>query len=136
MMIVTLTGPMASGKTLMREWIEQHIGTVEAKTGHRIFVREVLDDNSALHAVHALHAVPAFRVMRFKASGKWMDTFNITASQATHMQHVAELLRKAKNMPKGGSMVVVEPLTESADAIFYPIEVKDGQTNSQTNNLR
>lgn len=119
MMMITLTGPQGSGKTSMREWIEQHIGTVEAKTGHRIFVREALDDNSVLHAV------PAFRVMRFKASGKWMDTFNITASQATNMQHVAELLHKAKNMPKGGSMVVVEPLTESADAIFYPIEVKD-----------
>lgn len=121
MMIITLTGPMASGKTLMREWIEQHIGTVETKTHHRIFIKEVLDNNLPTEDM----VLPVFRVMRFKASGKWMDTFNITASQATHMQHVAELLRKAKNMPKGGSMVVVEALTESADAIFYPIEVKD-----------
>ena len=121
MMIITLTGPQASGKTLMREWIEQHIGTVEVKTGHKIFVNEVLDHNLPTEDC----VYPAFRVMRFKASGKWMDTFNITASQATHMQDVAELLRKAKNMPKGGSMVVVAPLTEKADAIFYPIEVKD-----------
>lgn len=126
MMIITLTGPMASGKTLMREWIEQHIGTVETKTHHRIFIKEVLDNNLPTEDM----VLPVFRVMRFKASGKWMDTFNITASQATHMQHVAELLRKAKNMPKGGSMVVVEPLTESADAIFYPIEVKDESSSN------
>lgn len=126
MMIITLTGPMASGKTLMREWIEQHIGTVETKTHHRIFIKEVLDNNLPTEDM----VLPVFRVMRFKASGKWMDTFNITASQATHMQHVAELLRKAKNMPKGGSMVVVEALTESADAIFYPIEVKDESSSN------
>lgn len=126
MMIITLTGPQASGKTLMREWIEQHIGTVEVKTKHKIFVKEVLDPN--LPAEDCVY--PAFRVMRFKASGKWMDTFNVTLPHATHMQDVANLLRLVKNMPKGGSMVVVEPLTESADAIFYPIEVKDESSSN------
>ena len=126
MMIVTLTGPQASGKTLMREWIEQHIGTVEVKTKHKIFVKEVLDNN--LPTEDAI--LPVFRVMRFKASGKWMDTFNVTVPHAKHMQDVERLLRFAKNMPKGGSMVVVAPLTEKADAIFYPIEVKDESSSN------
>ena len=65
MMIVTLTGPQASGKTLMREWIEQHIGTVEVKTKHKIFVKEVRDNN--LPTEDAI--LPVFRVMRFKANG-------------------------------------------------------------------
>ncbi len=121
MLIVTLTGPMASGKTLMHEIIKKHKAEAEQKTGHRIVVKEVLERDLPTEDC----VFPAFRVMRFKASGKWMDTFNITARKATNMQDVAELLRKAKNMPRGGSMVVVAPLTEKADAILYPIEVKD-----------
>lgn len=126
MMIITLTGPQASGKTLMREWIEQHIGTVEAKTHHRIFIKEVLDQSLPPEEC----VLPAFRVMRFKASGKWMDTFNVTVPYAENMQDVAGLLRFAKNMPRGGSMVVVEPLTEKAEAFFYPIEVKDESSSN------
>lgn len=127
MMIVTLTGPMASGKTLMHEIIKKHKAEVELKTGHKIFVNEVLDHNLPTEDT----VLPVFRVMRFKASGKWMDTFNVTVPHAKHMQDVADLLRFAKNMPKGGSMVVVTPLTAHADAIFYPIEVKDESSSNR-----
>ena len=126
MMIITLTGPQASGKTLMREWIEQHIGTVETKTRHRIFIKEVLDQSLVPNDA----VFPSLRVMRFKKSGKWMDTFNITVHQASQMQHVADLLCKAKTMPKGGSIVVVEPLTKKAEQFFYPIEVKDESSSN------
>ena len=129
MMIITLLGPMASGKTLTRNIIEKHKAEIEQMTGHPIAIREVLEDLPKFDAL--VDQVPTFRVMRFKASGKWMDTFNITARKATHMQDVAELLRKAKNMPRGGSMVVVAPLTEKADAIFYPIEVKDESSSNR-----
>lgn len=110
----------------MREWIDQHIGTVEVKTGHKIFVKEVLDQSLVPNDA----VFPSFRVMRFKKSGKWMDTFNITVHQASQMQHVADLLRKAKTMPKGGSMVVVEALTEKAEQFFFPIEVKDESSSN------
>ena len=132
MLIVTLTGPMASGKTLMHEIIKKHKAEAEQMTGHKIFVKEVLVKEVLEHDLPTEDCVfPAFRVMRFKASGKWMDTFNITARKAKNMQDIAELLRKAKNMPRGGSMVVVAPLTEKADAIFYPIEVKDESSSNR-----
>lgn len=114
MMIITLLGPMASGKTLTRKIIEKHKAEIEQMTGHPIAIREVLVDQ-----------VPTFRVMRFKASGKWMDTFLTSEPNARHMQTVSVSLRKSKKMPKGGSMVVVDAMTPAAEEFFYPIEVKD-----------
>ena len=123
MMIITLQGPQACGKTLTHEILKKYIQEIEEKTGHTIAIREVMDDSLPTASLDML--IPCFRVMRFKASGKWVDSFCISVPRATNMQHVSDLLRFAKNMPKGGSMVVVDALTETADRFFYPIEVKD-----------
>lgn len=123
MMLITLQGPQACGKTLTHEILKKYIQRVEEKTGHSITIREVMDNSLPTAALDTL--VPCFRVMRFKASGKWVDTFNVSVPHGKRMQDVSNLLRLAKNMPKGGSMVVVDALTETADRFFYPIEVKD-----------
>ncbi len=121
MMIVTLTGPQASGKTLTREILEAHKEEIEKKTGHQIAIREVLED---IPQGDVVDHHPAFRVMRFKASGKWMDTFVITVLGARHMQTVSDFLRKSNKLPKNGSMVVVDAMSPVAEEFFYPIEVK------------
>lgn len=123
MMIITLLGPMASGKTLTRKIIEKHKAEIEQMTGHPIAIREVLEDLPKFDAL--VDQVPTFRVMRFKASGKWMDTFLTSEPNARHMQTVSVSLRKSRKMPKGGSMVVVDAMTPAAAEFFYPIEVKD-----------
>ena len=123
MMLITLQGPQACGKTLTHELLKNHIQEIEQKTGHTIAIREILSDDLPANALDTL--IPCFRVMRFKASGKWVDSFCISAPRATSMRHVSDLLRIAKIMPKGGSMVVADSLTEAAEHFFYPIEVKD-----------
>ena len=123
MMLITLQGPQACGKTLTHKLLKKHIQKIEQKTGHTIVIREILSDD--LHANTLNTLIPSFWVMRFKASGKWVDSFCLSVLRATSMQHVSDLLRTAKTMPKGGSIVVVNPLTEAAERFFYPIEVKD-----------
>ena len=123
MMIITLLGPMASGKTLTRKIIEKHKAEIEQMTGHPIAIREVLEDLPKFDAL--VDQVPTFRVMRFKASGKWVDTYLQSFPKARHMQHVSDILHGCKKMPKGGSLVVVDAMTPAAEEFFYPIEVKD-----------
>ena len=123
MMLITLQGPQACGKTLTHELLKKHIQEIEQKTGHTVVIREILSYDLPANALNTL--IPSFRVMRFKASGKWVDSFCLSVLRATSMQHVSDLLRTAKTMPKGGSIVVVDPLTEAAEHFFYPIEVKD-----------
>ncbi len=128
MMLITLAGPMARGKTLTRELLEAHKAEIEQKTGHCIAIREVLEDTPKFDAL--VERVPTFRVMRFKASGKWMDTFLTSAPHARNMQDVSDLLKFAKKMPKSGSMVVVDAVTPAAEEFFYPIEVKDESSSN------
>lgn len=120
MMIITLTGPMACGKTLTREIVEKHKAEIEGKTGHKILVKEELDQKLTTNEELVY---PVFRVMRFKASGKWMDTFYVHLL-VENMRDAAKLLPQLHPVPKGGSMVVVEAITPAAEQFFYPIEVK------------
>lgn len=122
MMLITLQGPQASGKTLMHEKLREILPEIEQKTGHKIQVQEVYDEALSEKAIDM--SIPRFEVMRFKSSGKWIDTFCISAPALKDMRDVAHLLRSAKNMPEQGHMVVARALSDAAEEFFYPIEVK------------
>ena len=122
MMLIVLAGPMACGKTMTHKILREHMAKIEEATGHRIEVVERIDDQ--LHeALFDAPPVPVFRAMRFKASGKWVDSFPIVVPGATTMQHVSDYVRKARPL-NGGSIVVYEALTQPAEDFFYPVEVK------------
>ena len=59
MMIITLLGPMASGKTLTRKIIEKHKAEIEQMTGHPIAIREVLEDLFAAAVNDAVRKIEA-----------------------------------------------------------------------------
>lgn len=121
MMLITLQGPQASGKTLMHEKLRELLPEIEQKTGHKIQIRET---SGELPKEGIDMKIPSFEVMRFKASGKWIDTVNVSVPLGKRMQDVSDQLMVSYHKPKGGSMVVVRALSDAAEEFFYPIEVK------------
>lgn len=120
MLRIILEGPQASGKTLMRAFIETEVANVTAKTGHAIEIQERLTDYDLV----ALKEGPCFKVLRFKPSGKFDTEFNFIAPLKTNMQQVCDLLRATRKLPEGYSMVISEALNQQAETFFYPCEVK------------
>lgn len=120
MLKITLEGPMASGKTLMRAFIETEVANVIAKTGHQIEIIEMMSDYTSTE----VPLEPTFKVFRFKPSGKFDTEFNITAPGAKRMDMVCDHLRKSKKLPAGYSMVIVAAQNNAGESFFYPCEVK------------
>ena len=128
MMLITLQGPQASGKTLMHEKLRELLPEIEQKTGHKIQIRET---SGELPKEGIDMKTPSFEVMRFKASGKWIDTVNVSVPLGKRMQDVSDQLMVSCHKPKGGSMVVVRALSDAAEEFFYPIEVKDESSSNR-----
>lgn len=122
MLKITLEGPMASGKTLMRHIIECNTSEVSTKTGHQIEIIELLTDVKG--SEDDVPAGPAFKVFRFKASGKFDTEFLLEVPDAKRMDQVCDHLRKSKKLPAGYSMVIVAAQNNAGEAFFYPCEVK------------